>query len=197
MVDKQEALVMSGLRGEQFVDSSKLAILGAWLVRQLVGEIGLQMWDIKWEFAKDGEDLVFVDTIDTDSFRATMFLDFEGERFVNHYNKQAMRDYFTLLHADWIEDIKTAKSRGREEGVAFTELLAAGQSAGDYAATPEVGSEFLSIQETKMTAIREFMLGAAEADAVRDRLVKAGLEEINFYQKKDVIDGFRKINGIS
>ncbi|MCH1410036.1 MAG: hypothetical protein L7V87_13475 [Verrucomicrobiales bacterium] len=197
MVDKQEALVMSGLRGEQFVDSSKLAILGAWLVRQLVGEIGLQMWDIKWEFAKDGKDLVFVDTIDTDSFRATMFLDFEGERFVNHYNKQAMRDYFTLLHADWIEDIKTAKSRGREEGVAFTELLAAGQSAGDYAATPEVGSEFLSIQETKMTAIREFMLGTAEAEAVRDRLVKAGLEEINFYQKNDVIDGFRKINGIS
>lgn len=197
MVSKQEALVMSGLSGEQFVDSAKLAILGAWLVRELVSEIGLQMWDIKWEFAKDGDDLVFVDTIDTDSFRATMFLDFEGERFVNHYNKQAMRDYFTLLHSDWIADIKTAKARGQEEGVAFTELLQAGQVEGSYAATPEVEAAFLGIQETKMTAIREFMLGSAEAESVRERLVKAGLDEIQFYRDKGVIDGFRKINGIS
>ncbi len=197
MVSKQEALVMSGLSGAQFVDSGKLAILGAWAVRQLVEEIGLLMWDIKWEFAKDGDDLVFVDTIDTDSFRATMFLDIEGERFVNHYNKQAMRDYFTLLHSDWIEDIKKAKALGQEEGVAFTELLQAGQVEGRYAKTPEVDPEFLSLQEDKMTAIRDYMLGAAEANSVKQLLITAGTGEIEFYKAKGKLDGFRKINGIS
>lgn len=197
MVSKQEALVMSGLSGAQFVDSGKLAILGAWAVRQLVEEIGLLMWDIKWEFAKDGDDLVFVDTIDTDSFRATMFLDIDGERFVNHYNKQAMRDYFTLLHGDWIEDIKKAKALGQQEGVAFTEILAAGQSDGKYAVTPEVDPDFLQLQEQKMTAIRDYMLGAAEATPVKESLVAAGTEEIRFYKAKGKLDGFRKINGIS
>ncbi|MEM7601094.1 MAG: phosphoribosylaminoimidazolesuccinocarboxamide synthase [Verrucomicrobiota bacterium] len=197
MVSKQEALVMSGLSGDQFVDSGKLAILGAWAVRQLIEEIGLLMWDIKWEFAKDGGDLVFVDTIDTDSFRATMFLDIGGERFVNHYNKQAMRDYFTLLHADWIEGIKTAKALGQQEGVAFTEILQAGQSEGRYAKTPEVDSEFLQLQEQKMTAIRDYMLGAAEAESVRQLLITAGTGEIDFYKAKGKLEGFRKINGIS
>ncbi|MDF1826013.1 MAG: phosphoribosylaminoimidazolesuccinocarboxamide synthase [Verrucomicrobiales bacterium] len=197
MVSKQEALVMSGLSGEQFVDSGKLAILGAWAVRQLVEEIGLLMWDIKWEFAKDGNDLVFVDTIDTDSFRATMFLDFEGGKYVNHYNKQAMRDYFTLLHGDWIEDIKTAKSLGQEKGVAFTEILAAGQADGKYAVTPEVDPVFLQVQEQKMTAIRDYMLGVAEAPGVKQSLIEAGTEELKFYEAKGKLDGFRKINGIS
>jgi hypothetical protein len=197
MVSKQEALVMSGLTGAQFADSGKLAILGAWAVRLLVEEIGLRMWDIKWEFAKDGDDLVFVDTIDTDSFRATMFLDFDGERYVNHYNKQAMRDYFTLLHSDWIEDIKTAKALGQERGVAFTELLEAGQGEGRYAATPEVETEFLSLQEQKMTAIREYMLGREDAEVVRNQLAETGLREIEFYRGKGVLDRFRKINGIS
>lgn len=197
MVSKQEAFAMSGLSGQQFVDSGKLAILGAWAVRQLVEEIGLLMWDIKWEFAKDSDDLVFVDTIDTDSFRATMFLDFEGERFVNHYNKQAMRDYFTLLHGDWIADIKAAKEQGQQEGVAFTEILEEGQRSGDYKATPEVAADFLNIQERKMTAIREYMLGLADAENVKGRLKETGHEEIEFYQEKEALDGFRKINGIS
>lgn len=197
MVSKQEALVMSGLTGAQFADSGKLAILGAWAVRLLVEEIGLRMWDIKWEFAKDGDDLVFVDTIDTDSFRATMFLEFEGERFVNHYNKQAMRDYFSLLHGNWIEDIRTAKSLGQERGVAFTEILQAGQRDGTYTPTPEVEAEFLALQERKMTAIRDYMLGREEAEAVRRQLAETGLREIEFYRAKGVLDQFRKINGIS
>ncbi|MEM9016009.1 MAG: phosphoribosylaminoimidazolesuccinocarboxamide synthase [Verrucomicrobiota bacterium] len=197
MVSKQEALVMSGLTGKQFVSSGKLAILGAWAVRLLVEEIGLLMWDIKWEFAKDGDDLVFVDTIDTDSFRATMFLDEEGERFVNHYNKQAMRDYFSLLHGDWIEAIKEAKGIGQREGVAFTEILASGQEKGGYPETPEVAPSFLDLQVRKMTAIREFMLGEASPEEVKGRLQEVGREEVGFYRGKGKLEHFRKINGIS
>ncbi|MEX2579839.1 MAG: phosphoribosylaminoimidazolesuccinocarboxamide synthase [Verrucomicrobiales bacterium] len=197
MVAKQEALTMSGLSGAQFAESGKMAVLGAWMVRQLVEEIGLRMWDIKWEFAKDGKDLVFVDTIDTDSFRATMFLEEGGERFAIHYNKQAMRDYFSLLHEDWIAGIKTAKSLGRREGVAFTEILEAGQARGVYPGTPSVEEGFLAIQRRKMTAIRDFVLGAAEAAVVRSELEAAGLEEIGFYRSAGKLDAFRKINGVS
>lgn len=197
MVSKQEALVMSGLTGDQFISSGKMAILGAWAVRQLVEQIGLLMWDIKWEFAIDGGELVFVDTIDTDSFRATMFLEFEGAKFVGHFNKQAMRDYFTLLHSDWIEDIKTAKSEGQRQGVAFTEILEAGQKRGEFKETPTVSSEFLEIQQQKMTAIREFMLGNAGAESVKADLQSAGLSEIAFYQDQGVLEGLKKINGIS
>ena len=62
--------MMSGLDAGTFARSAEMSILGSWAVRALLEEIGLLLWDIKWEFARDGDDLVFVDTVDTDSFRA-------------------------------------------------------------------------------------------------------------------------------
>ncbi len=196
MLSKQEALVTSGLSGEQFIRGGKLAVLGAWVVRQLLEEIGLCLWDLKWEFAKDGDELVFVDTIDTDSFRATLFLEADGRRFVNHYNKQAIRDYFLILHEDWVEAIKDAKSQGSTGGVAFTELLSSGQESGFYPATPEVNPEFIDIQRRKMDAIREYLLGSLTADETRDALRDAGLDEMGFYRAAGKLEGFLKLNGI-
>lgn len=196
MLSKQEAVVTSGLSGSQFLRSGKLAVLGAWVVRQLVEEIGLCLWDIKWEFAKDGDELVFVDTIDTDSFRATLFLDSDGRRFVNHYNKQAMRDYYTIQHGDWIAGIKDAKAKGAAEGVAFTELLRAGQESGCYPATPAVDPKFLSIQERKMNAIRDFMLGEISADRTKQSLRDSGLDEIGFYRDAGKLETFASLNGV-
>lgn len=196
MVSKQEALVMSGLSGAQFAESGTLAVLGAWVVRDLVEEIGLRLWDLKWEFAKDGEALVFVDTIDTDSIRATMTLETPAGRFAIHYNKQAMRDYFSLLHREWIADIAEAKLLGQQQGVAFTEILKAGQQEGRYAATPEVDPGFLALQEEKMAAIRDHLVGAAEPAVVRARLEAAGREELAFYEGRGALGELRKINGI-
>lgn len=197
MVSKQEAIVMSGLSGDDFIKSGKLAVLGAWAVRQLLEEIGLLMWDIKWEFAKDGDDIVFVDTIDTDSFRATAFIELDGERFVNHYNKQGMRDYFSLMHGDWIAAIKEAKDKGNADGVDFTSLLKAGQESGAYPSTPEVDPKFIEIQERKMTLIRDYMLGTETAADAKECLQKAGTEEIEYFRDAGKLDGFRKINGVS
>lgn len=196
MVNKQEAFVMSGLTGDQFVKSGKLAVLGAWVVRQLVGEIGLLLWDIKWEFAKDGDDLVFVDTIDTDSIRATMFLEADGRRFVNHYNKQAVRDYFLIFHGDWIAGIKEAKAKGAAAGVAFTELLKAGQESGQYPATPRVPEDFVEIQNRKMAAIRGYMLGEVEAATAKESLEAAGQDEIAFYRDAGKLEGFAELNAV-
>lgn len=196
MVSKQEALAMCGLTGAQFAESGVLAVLGAWAVRDLVEELGLKMWDLKWEFAKDGAELVFVDTIDTDSIRATMTLEHGGQRFAVHYNKQAMRDYFNLLHRDWIADIAEAKLLGQKEGVAFTEILKAGQAEGRYAATPSVDPAFLGLQERKMAAIRDYLTGAADGPGVRTVLEAAGREELAFYEGRGALGELRKINGI-
>ena len=196
MVSKQEALVMSGLSGKQFAESGTLAVLGAWVVRDLVEELGLRMWDIKWEFAKDGDDLVFVDTIDTDSIRATMTLEHGGQGYAVHYNKQAMRDYFTLLHGDWIAGINEAKALGQKEGVAFTEILKAGQAEGRYAGTPTVDPGFLALQVEKMAAIRDHITGTASAEAVRSRLEAAGRAELAFYEGREALGDLKKINGI-
>jgi phosphoribosylaminoimidazole-succinocarboxamide synthase len=196
MVSKQEALVMCGLSGVQFAESGTLAVLGAWVVRDLVEELGLRMWDLKWEFAKDGDDLVFVDTIDTDSIRATMALEHGGQGYAVHYNKQAMRDYFGLLHRDWIADIAEAKLLGQKEGVAFTEILKAGQAEGRYAGTPSVDAAFLGLQEEKMAAIRDALTGAATAAEVRSRLEAAGREELAFYEGRGALGDLGKINGI-
>jgi len=196
MVSKQEALVMSGLSGEQFAKSGTLAVLGAWVVRDLVEELGLRMWDLKWEFAKDGDDLVFVDTIDTDSIRATMTLEHAGQSFAVHYNKQAMRDYFSLLHGAWIGDIAEAKLLGQKEGVAFTEILKAGQAEGRFAATPGVDPAFLALQVEKMAAIRDSLMGVASGSEVRRRLESAGREELAFYEGRGALGDLKKINGI-
>ena len=196
MVSKQEALVMSGLTGDMWVKSGKMAVLGAWFVKHLLEKIGLCLWDIKWEFAKDGDDVVFVDTIDTDSFRATGFVEHGGDRYVMNYNKQSMRDYFTIAHSDWTDAIDDAKARASAEGVAFTELLKAGQDAGTYAATPEVAADFMAIQVAKMDDIKAHMLGSKEPDEVKAGLLKAGEDEIKYYEGIGKLEMFRKMNGV-
>jgi hypothetical protein len=178
------------------VEVGKLSVLGAWVVRHLLEEIGLLLWDIKWEFAKDGDDLVFVDTIDTDSFRATMFLEADGRRFVNHYNKQGVRDYFNIFHSDWISAIKEAKTLGAADGVAFTDILTAGQNSGEYPRTPEVPVDFVEIQTRKMDAIRDYMLGKIEAGAAKEALTAAGQDELGYYQASGKLDDFAKLNAV-
>lgn len=195
MVSVQEALNMSGLSAAAFLRSGQLAVLGAWAVRLLVEGLGLRLWDLKWEFAKDGDDLVFVDTIDTDSFRATLEITDGDRRIACHCNKQAMRDYFALLHEDWIRDIREAKEIGRREGAAFTGILATGQAEGRYAPTPEVEPAFLAIQEEKMAAIRDHLLGLLDSEAAGRRLHAAGAAELDFYRERGRLDALDAING--
>lgn len=196
MVTRQEAFLTSSLDGDLFAAGTKMAVLGAWAVRHLLENLGLAMWDIKWEFAKDGNELVYVDTIDTDSIRATLQLEFEGRNIVTHYNKQAMRDYFQILHSDWITAINECKARGDAEGVAFTEFLAEGQKAGSYPETPDVAPEFIEIQRNKMTTICDFLLEQTDAASAGKALQEAGHEEIGFYDKAGKIAELAEVNEI-
>ncbi len=193
---RQEALSLSGLTGAQFADSLKLAVLGAWAVRTVLEPIGLLLWDLKWEFAKDGSELVFVDTIDTDSFRATRYVEHSGRRVVAHFNKQSIRDYYRILHADWMAAVNEAKKRSKREGCAFTELLAAGQKEGMYPETPQIEKGFLAVQVKKMQLIRDYMLGRESADFVREELLECAREELGYYTSAGKLDKFLEFNGV-
>ncbi|CAN5689562.1 hypothetical protein BH11VER1_BH11VER1_39170 [soil metagenome] len=195
-VTKQEALLMSGLEAEAFLATIKLSILGAWAVRQLVEEIGLLMWDIKWEFAVDDGDFYFVDTIDSDSFRATSFLEVEGRKVVIHFNKQAMRDYYKIVHADWFAGVNDAKKEAKKQGVAFTKILKEGQASGRWPHTPEVAQDFLELQARKMELIRLHVTGEAPAETVKAELQSVGKAEIEFYQNRGFFEAYCLANAV-
>ena len=195
-VSKQEALLMSGLHAQGFSTTIKMAILGGWAVRDLLDEIGLLLWDLKWEFAVDHDDLFFVDTIDSDSFRATGFLERDGRKLVIHYNKQAMRDYYKIAHAEWYAGINEAKKEAQRTGTPFKQVLRDGQAAGKWPKTPEVDAEFLQLQGRKTHLIRQHVLGAVPASEVRADLAALGQTEVDWYAGRGFADAYAAANAI-
>ncbi len=195
-VSKQEAVMMSGLSASAFLDTIKMAILGGWAVKAILAEIGLALWDLKWEFAVDGDDLFFVDTIDTDSFRATGFLETGGKKLVLHYNKQAMRDYYKIIHAAWFAGVNDAKKEAQKSGQPFTEALKAGQAAGRWPGTPVVDAEFLALQAEKTTLIRQHVLGGGDTASLKAKLQACGASEVEFYRKRGQFDEYAKANAV-
>lgn len=196
-VSKQEALLMSGLSGQDFLHTIKMAILGGWAVRELLETAGLLLWDLKWEFAVDREELLFVDTIDADSFRATTFLEVEGRKLVVHYNKQAMRDYYRLVHPEWYAGINDAKTQAQKAGIPFKTVLKEGQAAGKWPATPVVDATFLDLQARKTALIREHVLSERDAAAIKADLQATGEAEVEFYRGKGLLAELLKANSVA
>ena len=196
-VSKQEALLMSGLSGDDFLHTVKMAILGGWAVRELLESAGLLLWDLKWEFAVDREELLFVDTIDADSFRATTFLEIEGRKLVIHYNKQAMRDYYRLVHPAWYAGINEAKRQAQRIGQPFKQVLQAGQAEGTWPQTPVVDPEFLDLQARKTALIREHVLAERDAAAIRSDLQVTGEAEVEFYRRRGLFSDLMAVNSIT
>jgi phosphoribosylaminoimidazole-succinocarboxamide synthase len=196
-VSKQEALMMSGLSSQDFLDTIKMAILGGWAVRELLETAGLLLWDLTWEFAVDGEDLLFVDTIDADSFRGTSFLNVDGRKLVIHFNKQAMRDYYRLAHPEWFAGINDAKQVAQKSGQPFKQVLREGQAAGKWPATPDVDPVFLDLQARKTALIREHVLAARPAAAIKADLEAAGEAEVDFYRSKGLLPALLEMNAVA
>jgi len=84
-ISRQEAALVSSLDGEMFGRSMIMAVLGAFMLRRIFSKMGLTLWDMKWEIAKDGSKLVFVDTIDTDSVRVTYDMPRNGKKYFVHF----------------------------------------------------------------------------------------------------------------
>jgi phosphoribosylaminoimidazole-succinocarboxamide synthase len=196
-VSLQEALAISGLVGETFASTLELAALGAWAVRHLVEPVGLKLWDLKWEFAREGDRIVFVDTIDTDSMRATLSLSWEEQPVAIHCNKQSMRDFYRIVHPEWLAAVNQAKEEAREAGRNFTEILGEGQKSGRWPVTPVVNGEFLALQSRKLEIIRDCLLGKLEAGEAREALAQTGQAELRYFDSLRKIEDFLRINGIT
>ncbi len=156
-ISRQEAALISSLNGDAFSRSMVMAILGAFMLQKIFSGMGLYLWDLKWEIAKDGDDLVFVDTIDTDSVRVTMNIKDNDKSYFVHFNKQVMRDYYKIMHPEWLNAVNEAKKAAAQTGRPFTEILSAGQGKGDYPDNPEIDKTFLDLQKNKFKMIQHFI----------------------------------------
>ncbi|WP_193771270.1 phosphoribosylaminoimidazolesuccinocarboxamide synthase [Candidatus Magnetaquicoccus inordinatus] len=199
----QEALHISGLNGDHFLDLIRMTLLGTLLVRGVFREMGLTLWDIKWELAKKNNQLLFVDTIDTDSLRVTCTVQDEDQEMFVHFNKQAIRDYYKIMTSDWFEAVKIAKAEAAQHGVTFHEILEQGQKSGKFPATPEIDSRFLQIQEQKFAILLNYVLDRVQpGDSVAARLERAeevraiARQEVQFYQQAGAIHSFLALNSL-
>jgi len=148
-----------------------------------------QFWDLKWEFARDGETLCLVDTIDPDSVRVTYPVSDGAEQLGVHMNKQAMRDYYEIMHADWCEAVKKAKEDSLKGG--FMKLLKEWADAGSAPATPVVDAAFLDIQSMKFLAIQDYLLSdAQEAEILQKEFKRIASLELGFYQEQGQADAY-------
>ena len=195
-LDLQESLYISGCNSKVFLDIRSMSILGSLMVSHFFSELGLYLWDIKWEIAKDDNHLVFVDTIDTDSVRVTMQTEFEDNIFHVHFNKQAMRDYYKIIHPKWFSALNSAKQLAMESGKPFHEHLKEGQDCGDFPLTPVVDKDFIEIQKEKFATLLDYMKGLFDRHKAQETLDIIAKREIDFYKKSNNFKLFCEFNKV-
>ena len=193
-ISRQEAALISGLDGETFGRSMVMAMLGAFLLQQIFSKMGLTLWDLKWEIARDGNKLLFVDTIDTDSVRVTYDVSHNDKTYFVHFNKQAMRDYYKIMHTDWLNGVNEAKKAAEKTGQAFTEILKEGQENGTYPANPDVDEKFLDIQKKKFEMVQHFLRNR-EQD-LKDETAKIAFTELDYYDAAGKLGEYELLNSI-
>lgn len=193
-ISRQEAALISSLDGEMFGRSMIMAVLGAFMLQRIFGKMGLSLWDMKWEIAKDGKDLVFVDTIDTDSVRVTFNMSLDGKEYFVHFNKQAMRDYYKIMHSDWIDAVNEAKKTAAKSGSVFTEILSEGQRSGKYPVNPDIDALFLDLQKRKFVMVQDFIQGK-EGD-IQKVAEKIALDEIEYYNAAGKLGEYEAMNAV-
>ena len=193
-ISRQEAALISSLDGEMFGKSMIMAVLGAFMLQRIFGKMGLSLWDMKWEIAKEGDKLVFVDTIDTDSVRVTYNMSRAGRQYFVHFNKQAMRDYYKIMHADWLNAVNEAKKEAAKSGNAFTGILSEGQKSGKYPQNPEIDAPFLDLQKRKFVMVQDFIQG--KGGDIQKVAEKIALDEIEYYSAANKLGEYVKLNAV-
>ncbi len=195
-INRQEAVMMAGIEGDLFAQTMTRAILASYMVSWVFNKMGLYLWDLKWEIAtRDGE-LIFVDTIDTDSVRATLAVERDGHHYYVHFNKQAMRDYYKIAASDWYADVNAAKKEAARTGAAFTSILKAGQDAGKYAPTPEIDERFMALQERKFSMIKRFISEEGRGGQYREEALEIANAEVDYFLSTDKPDLYKEMNAI-
>ncbi|MHB8157276.1 MAG: phosphoribosylaminoimidazolesuccinocarboxamide synthase [Desulfocucumaceae bacterium] len=191
----QEALYVCGCGGGCLSNIFTMSILGALLVHRFFNRLGLFLWDLKWEIAKDGDKLVFVDTIDTDSLRATTRVNYKEKVYNVSINKQSMRDYYKIMHPRWFEAIREAKLAAAKSGKSFHIHLEEGQNKGHYPGTPVVDPNFISIQAEKFSTLISYIYDSSMAGEASEKLRETAKKEIVYYEANNALGEFFLING--
>ena len=195
-ISRQEALLVSGIGGKLFSESLARAILASFMVHRIFDRMGLNLWDLKWEIAKDGQDLVFVDTLDTDSVRATMISNVGGHNYIVNFNKQSMRDYYIIVHDDWYAAVNKTKKEAAQTGDNFTEILKRGQEKGLYPQTPVVDGAFMKIQEDKVLVIKKFITSQGSGEGYKHEVADIARLEVEYFLNAKNKELYKKLNAI-
>ena len=195
-ISRQEALLISGIGGDLFSESLARAILASFMVHRIFNRIGLNLWDLKWEIARDGQDLVFVDTLDTDSVRATLNCEVEGHNYIVNFNKQSMRDYYIIVHDDWYAAVNKTKKEAAASGENFTAILKQGQEQGLYPDTPVVDKAFMEIQEDKYLVIKKSITEKGSGDGYRQEVADIARREVEYFLNTKNKDLYKKLNAV-
>lgn len=193
---KQEALLVSGIGGGKFKEVLTRGILAAFMVHKIFDKMGLNLWDLKWELAKDGEDLVFVDTLDTDSVRATLVSNVDGRNYIVNFNKQAMRDYYIVVHDEWYAAVNKTKKEAAETGEKFTEILKRGEEQGLYPETPVVDPEFMQIQVDKYALIKDFIMDDGSGEGHEQEVADIARREVEYFLNSKNKELYQKLCAI-
>jgi phosphoribosylaminoimidazole-succinocarboxamide synthase len=190
----QEALYISGCGGEMFLRLRTISLMASYMVSSFFRDLGLLLWDLKWEIAKEGDDLVIVDTIDTDSIRVTTEVKFENSRYHVHFTKQSMRDYYKIMHGKWFAAVNEAKKQAKQSGKPFHEHLDEGVRKGNYPPVPEVDQQFLNIQAQKFSALLDYVRDQADSRETTKRIQTIAREEVRYFAERGTLDEFSRFN---
>jgi hypothetical protein len=192
-ISTQEALLIAGVDAETFNSVVDLLFLATVQVNSYIASTNLELWDLKWELAIKNDEIVIVDTMDHDSMRLTLRLDHElAGPCVVHFNKQAVRDYYKIFHADWHSALEDAKRRSNLPGSGpFKEVYRDGVEAGEYPESPGLDEEFAELQSRKYGLVTE---GPAADPALSQKLAA---EEIEYYSARGRLEDFQRFNSIA
>jgi phosphoribosylaminoimidazole-succinocarboxamide synthase len=192
----QETVMLSGLswgRFQRLVQT--IAYCTVW-VNKFFRDMGFQLWDIKWEVAVDADRIVVVDTVDPDSIRLTGRCQYQGRPCFVHFNKQAIRDYYKIIHAQWYRTINEAKALAETDaaGRDFMEIYRKGVAESKYPAIPQADPDFSQIQSDKYQVMGDYLLKRETVAGVRRRADELMAREIDFYQRSGLLDQFLRLN---
>ena len=189
-LDWQEVVHISGVDHHVLDDLIELLAYCTISVNRLFSDLGFILWDLKWEAAVDGDEIVVVDTVDHDSVRITSDEIIDGRHCYDHFNKQAVRDYYRILHPEWVAALDDAKSRAEEDPLAktFLKIYEAGVATGDYPPIPALDPRFAGLQSAKYELVAAGASGRVPAgpEAVAE-LVAA---EVAYYAERHRADEF-------
>lgn len=187
----QETLHVSGVPAETMHRVVETLTYSTVYARKYFANLGLQLWDMKWEVAVDKGEIIIADTLDHDSIRVTAATEYAPDQHCQvHFNKQAVRDYLRIFHADWHAALGDAKQQAAQNGShqTFLEIYNQGVSEGIYPTIPVIDPEFIELQRRKYNYVT-----AASDSLTSQELCRS---EIAYYQKRDYLDAFLQRNAI-